>query len=664
MKLCKRFNFGFGATGIIPTGFRDSWAEIYLAFAIANLSERFKRWFLEGAKESKQSAPEHHRDSWWKVMCLTGVDYFSTLGYAPGISFLAAGLLSPLATVFLVLLTLFGALPIYARVAHESPHGQGSIAMLEKHLPGWVGKTFVLCLLGFAATDFIITITLSAADAANHLAQNPLAPVWLQDRLLLTIGLVAMLGAIFLIGFREAIGISVVLVAVYLVLNLIVVGSSFQHILQHPSVVGNWQAGLTAQFHSVWTIVGLSALFFPKLALGMSGFETGVAVMPLVKGYPTDQATEPTGRIHNTRWLLFTAAAIMSVFLLSSAFITTVLIPAGEFRPNGQANGRALAFLAHRYLGSGFGSVYDLSTIAILWFAGASAMAGLLNLVPRYLPRYGMAPDWAKAMRPLTVFFTLVAFAITWLFNADVDAQGGAYATGVLVVMTSAAVAVTLSAWHRDRLQKFYFLAISSVFVYTTVVNTLERPDGIKIASFFIATILVSSLVSRALRATELRVQRITIDDNALRFLTECGQGGIRIVAHRPGSTDYARKEQEAREIHNLKDEQLLFLEVHRGDASEFSEALLELKGYEHERFRILRCESPAIPNALAALMLYIRDRFHTLPHLYLGWTEGNPILYILKYLFLGEGETAPVAREILREAEPDVKRRPRVHVG
>src|SRR5205823_5619033 len=168
----------------------------------------------------------------------------------------------------------------------------------------------------------------------------------------------------------------------------------------------------------------------------LSGFETGVAVMPLVKGDPGDDPAHPAGRIRNTRTLLRTAALIMSVLLIGSAVATTLLIPPHEFREGGQASGRALAYLAHAYLGEAFGTIYDLSTISILWFAGASAMAGLLNIVPRYLPRYGMAPQWAQATRPLALVFTIFAFAVTLISNAYVDAQGGAYANGVLVLLT------------------------------------------------------------------------------------------------------------------------------------------------------------------------------------------------------------------------------------
>src|ERR687894_2512574 len=181
-------------------------------------------WLLQDLEtpEGPHSKPAHaptHR--WWQVMCLTGVDYFSTLGYQPGIAFLAAGALSPIATLILVLLTLFGALPIYNRVARESPHGEGSISMLEHLLSRWKGKLFVLVLLGFVATDFVITITLSAADAAAHIVENPFvhhlfeaqgwnveSDVWAVG---ITLVLVAFLGAIFLKGFKEAIGIAVML---------------------------------------------------------------------------------------------------------------------------------------------------------------------------------------------------------------------------------------------------------------------------------------------------------------------------------------------------------------------------------------------------------------------------------------------------------------------
>ncbi|HEX6874010.1 MAG TPA: amino acid transporter, partial [Micromonosporaceae bacterium] len=457
---------------------------------------RLRSWLLEGLvdKRGNHLGPgqvpqaEHKRHSWWKVMCLTGVDYFSTLGYQPGIAALAAGLLSPFATIVLILLTLLGALPVYRRVAKESPHGEGSIAMLERHLPKWAGKVFVLVLLGFAATDFLITMTLSAADATAHLVENPFIPEsWSGHTLLITLILLALLAGVFLRGFTEAIGIAVVLVGVYLSLNLVVVVVGLEHIITAPQVIPDWTSALFTSYGSPWVMVGIAVLVFPKLALGLSGFETGVAVMPQIKGEPDETEENPAGRIRGARTLLLTAAVIMSTFLITSSFITTLLIPQGQFQPGGEANGRALAYLAHEYLGNGFGTVYDVSTILILWFAGASAMAGLLNLVPRYLPRYGMAPEWARAVRPLVLVFAAIAFGVTWVFDANVDAQSGAYATGVLVLMTSASVAVTLSAAQRGaRRSAIGFAVIAAVFVYTTIDNIIERPDGVRIASLFI----------------------------------------------------------------------------------------------------------------------------------------------------------------------------------
>ncbi|HJR60700.1 MAG TPA: hypothetical protein VJ813_14915 [Vicinamibacterales bacterium] len=600
-------------------------------------------------------------------MCLTGVDYFSTLGYQPGIAFIAAGVLSPLATVVLVLLTLVGALPIYSRVAEASPHGQGSISMLEDLLPRWRGKAFVLALLGFAATDFVITITLSAADATEHLIHNPFTPAAFDRPVTVTLVLLAALSAVFLKGFREAIGLAVAIVALYLTLNVVIIAWGLLQLLNNPEYVLNWTNALSAQHGSPLVMVAFALLLFPKLALGLSGFETGVAVMPLVKGDASDAVERPIGRIRYTKRLLRTAAGIMSVLLVGSSLVTTLLVPASAFAVGGEASGRALAYLAHQHFGEAFGTIYDISTIAILWFAGASAMAGLLNLVPRYLPRYGMAPEWTRATRPLVLLFTGITFLITILFNADVEAQGGAYATGVLVLMTSAGVAVTLNARVRRRREFAGFLFITLVFAYTTVTNVVERPDGVKIAAWFIATIILTSLVSRVLRSTELRVQRVEADGTAETFLQQATIGPVRIIANRPDTglpEEYAYKLREARESHHLPDDApVLFVEIRPSDASEFS-GILRVEGVTVGRYRILRCVSPAVPNAIAALLLFVRDRTGQLPHAYFGWTEGNPIVYLLKFLAFGEGDTAPVTREVLRQAEPDPARRPRIHVG
>ncbi|MEU6140845.1 amino acid transporter [Streptomyces sp. NPDC047081] len=640
---------------------------------------RLRAWMLEGlsdmgkgtaqAEPPAESEPVHKGQRWYRVMCLTGVDYFSTLGYQPGIAALAAGLLSPIATIVLVIVTLAGALPVYRRVAEESPHGEGSIAMLERLLSFWKGKLFVLALLGFAATDFLITITLSAADAATHMVENPhLTSVLHGKEMLITLVLVALLGAVFLKGFLEAIGVAVALVVAYLGLNAVVVVVGMWHVITAGHVVTDWTSALTAEHGNVFAMIGVSLLVFPKLALGLSGFETGVAVMPHVQGDPGDTEENPQGRIRDTKKLLTAAALIMSVFLIVTSFITTVLIPEKEFKSGGEANGRALAYLAHEYLGNAFGTVYDVSTIAILWFAGASAMAGLLNLMPRYLPRYGMAPHWARAVRPMVIVFTLIAFLVTWIFDADVDAQGGAYATGVLVLMSSAAIAVTIAA--RRARQKGWtigFAAVSAVLLYVTVANVVERPDGVKIGACFIAGIILVSLLSRLARAFELRVTSVTLDPMAERFIRDMSSRKIRFIANEPDQRDkaeYRDKIEQIRADNDIPGEDFVFVEVTVTDPSEFEAGLRVSGEVLHNRYRVLTLESSSIPNALAALLLHARDTTGCTPHIYFEWTEGSPFANFLRFFLFGQGEVAPVTREVLREAEPDRARRPRVHTG
>src|SRR3712207_6193317 len=227
-------------------------------------------------------------------------------------------------------------LPMYRRVAEQSPHGQGSIAMLENLLSFWRGKVLVLILLGFVATAWLITITLSAADATAHVVENPLVPTFFHDKeVAITLVLLGVLGAVFLKGFREAIGIAVLIVATYLVVNLVVVAVGLYESVTHPQSVTKWTGALFANYGNPLVMIGVSLLVFPRLALGLSGFETGVGMMPLVRGEEGDDPTRPEGRIRNTRRMLTAAALIMSFYLITTSFVTTVLIPTREFDPGG-----------------------------------------------------------------------------------------------------------------------------------------------------------------------------------------------------------------------------------------------------------------------------------------------------------------------------------------
>jgi hypothetical protein len=485
---------------------------------------------------------------------------------------------------------------------------------------------------------------------------------------LVTVGLLLILGGVFLVGFSEAVGVAVPLVLVFMALNLVVAVVGGIRAVGHPVDVHRWLDALFTVGDPTQVVLA-AVLAFPKLVLGLSGFETGVSMMPLIHADGDDDETHLRDRIHNTRKLLTTAALIMSGYLVVTSLVTAVFVPADAVQPGGPANGRALAYLAHEFLGNAFGTVYDISSILILWFAGASAMAGLINIVPRYLPGYGMAPEWSRAVRPVTLVYTGVAILITWLFDANVDAQAGAYATGILAMMISASFAVTVSARRRgSRVGVVGFALVTLIFTYAFLDNVIEKPDGIVISLAFVAGIVLISLISRLTRATELRADRVEFDEAALGMVAEADQGGqLHLVANQIQAGDqaeYDEKEAEQRELNPIPaDAQVLFLEINVTDPSEFSQDV-SVRGVEVAGHHILRADSPAVPNALAAILLRLRDDTGLRPHLYFQWSEGNPLAHLARFVLFGQGETPPVTREVLRQAEPEVSRRPVVHVG
>lgn len=665
---------------------------------------------------------------WLWVLCLLGLDYFSTLAYQPSMTFHATGRLGPLATVVVVLVTLLGALPVYCYMAGRSPDGHGSLGALEKIIRGWRGKTLLLVLLGFAATDFTMLKSLSLADASVHLVNSQdaarrdgvktlagwakecagvcfgeEAAGYCNEQLIITV----LLGFIsFLFWFmlrkgfnRKVVMLAVPLIGMYLLMTGILIAGGLWLLYERPEIVTEWLEQLdrgnfggahSPHHNDGWRWLALlSLLALPNVALGLSGFELSLILMPQVKG----QAGEapPRTRIRNTRKALFLAAAIMSVFLLGAVLIATLLIPPAEFGPGGHANDRALAYLAHGgalsvgaapllpICGRAFGTLYDAVTVLILCLAGTSVMTALSALLPQFLSRFGMEFRWSRRWGLLLIMFAGINLAVTFWFQAKVEDQRGAYATGVLVLMACAAV-VTVLDKRRDHARlphywgegvvflfniAFYGL-IALIFVATMLAVALRSGGGLGISLCFIAAILAMSIVSRGWRADELRTIGFEFKDEESRFLWD----SLRmadfpiLIPVRPGLIRHDDKERQIRAEHQLAPEaDIVFLEIGVDDPSDFFQTLQIEVSQDESRYVVKVTNGVSIPHAIAAIALEM-SRYSKPPALHFGWPEMDMLSASWSYLAFGEGNIPWKVRELIHRAEKDPAKRPRVVVG
>ena len=477
--------------------------------------------------------------------------------------------------------------------------------------------------------------------------------------------MVIALGSIFYIGFREAILVAILCTIPFLILTLFVIIKSAIVIINEPVLLYQWISDPIFKVDWFGLFI-ISALAFPKLALGLSGFETGVSVMPLIKNGASDSQEKfphrknnlvlPIKRIKGTKKLLLNSALIMSAYLITSSVVTSVLLKQSQVIDGGEASGRALSFLAHKYIGTIYGTIYDVSTIIILGFAGASALAGLLNIIPRYLPRFGMAPEWASFRRPLVVIITLISVLILFVFNANVNAQAGAYATGVLALILSAAIAVTLSIRKENKLKpskrlKFkvvYFSVVALVFTYTLIDNIKIRPDGLVIAFIFFIAILLASAISRWRRAFELRVESHNIlGAESEKLWEEIKNKKVNLVPISSADKKWFKHKENKIKEHYKCEAPLAFLSiVLRDDRSEFETPLvIKVSRMDNDanNYLIEVSGAVAIPNTVA----YISEQIDPIA-IYLGLARKNAMEQAIFYVLFGEGEIGILTYKVL----------------
>jgi hypothetical protein len=674
--------------------------------------------------QTTQSAATSH---WLLVLCLVGLDYFSTLAYLPSLAVAAAGALAPLAALAVVLITLCVALPIYSYIVGRSASGRGAAGLLEQVMPGWRGKFIVLTVLGFAASDFVITRSLSIADAAMHLSHNPhglalidrMSPAmesltpwvpaeWparlrplLSRQVVITLGLTVLTFAFWQLlqrGFtRRVLWLAVTLVMIYLVVVGIVVGSGLIYVWAHPDLWHNWwhavqdisARGNIAE-HPIAGIATLSILSlwaFPQLALGLSGFELTMTITPLVRGGVGTSSDDQREKIANTRKLLCAAAGIMALLVTGSVFVTTLLVPREALAPGGLAEDRSLAYLAHgglladgeagsrlnRWFGATFGSLFDASTIAVLSLAGASVIMGLRGMLPHYLHRLGMALTWAGQTGVVMHLLNVIILIVTVAFHASITTQQWAYATSVLVLLAAAALAAGLDVWRRlHRLSWRWFIVAPFVlsctfFLAMTAVTTLMHPSGVIIASSFVATIVATSIVSRWLRSTELRFEGFAFSNEATRMRWEaiCRREFQVVVPHRPGLLSLSDKNRQIQRDFRLNaDVPILFVEATLGDPSEFyHQPLMTIA--DQDGLEVLRVSKcVSVSHVLASICLALCRSGGRPPEVIFGWSNERPMAANLNFLLLGEGNIPWMVRELIRHAVPDVGCQPRIHIG
>ena len=664
--------------------------------------------------------------AWGLILFLVGLDYFSTLAYLPSVTVEAAGTLAPLAAAAVVAVTLFGAVPVYCYVVGHSPGGHGATGLLERHVRGWFGKTLILVLLGFVATDFVITRTLSVADASAHLIHNPFWQErvdWLtrnreevraafpavlrggffdfwNEQLLLTV--VLSVGCFGLWAFlvrsltRTFLRLTAAVVAAYLLLTAVVVGSCLRHLLHNPGLLEGWWRDVPSAAQ-VWqaraggsltaALVIVALLAFPQTALAVSGFELSMASAPFVRGRPGDDPARPVGRVRNSRKLIVTAALIMGAFVLGSVLSVTLLVPWPAMRGEGAAAAhRALAYLAHGgalrgggtgadvnpLFGPAFGTAYDVCTVLILCLAGASATLGVRDLLPHYLARFGMQLEWAHKVSVVLHLFNVTILLVTLVFRASVSAQQWAYATSVLVLLAAASVAAVLELrdrWRGSRLRPLVltpFALIALFFLCEAALTVLLNRSGLAIAAVFVGVLLATAFVSRWLRSTEPRFEGFAYADERSKARWEeiCGLDFQVLVPHRPGTHTLADKESDIRRRHRLGPEvEIVFVVAEKGDPSDFFNAPVLRVAEEggREVIHVSRCASVA--HVLAAMALAFRH-VGCPPELHFGWSDENPIAANLHFLLLGEGNVPWMVRELIRKAEPDPERQPRVMIG